>query len=133
MEWIMIFSKEETPAAIENMEYCYSGFVIQPEEMREGDSVYIGTLAYDGRFIYKTVVTQLNAHTLANGMVLAQVEPLYPIRLSEDLLLDKLSIKHEEVLEPQKVSELLGDTLSDIFEKDEEIDEAEYMKIINGK
>ena len=131
MEWIMIFSKEETPAAIENMEYCYSGFVIQPEEMQEGDDVYIGTLAYEGRFIYKTVVAQVNAHTLANGMVLAQVEPLYPIRLSNDLLLDKLSIKQEEVLEPQKISESLGDKLSEIFEKDEDIDEQEYMRILN--
>lgn len=133
MEWIMIFSKEETPAAIENMEYCYSGFVIQPEEMQEGDSVYIGTLAYDGRFIYKTLVTQLNAHTLANGMVLAQVEPLYPIRLSDELLLDKLSIKKKEILEPQKISEELGESLSSIFEKDEDLDEAEYMKILNGQ
>lgn len=90
--WIYILDEPDTFSVVDMIEHSGTAYLPQLDEMKRGDIVFIATLEYGARLLYRLSISRLDAWIADDGEVFCDTMAVQNMEISDDLLLSKYPI-----------------------------------------
>lgn len=87
--WIYILDEPDTFSVVDMIEHSGTAYLPQLDEMKRGDIVFIATLEYGARLLYRLSISRLDAWIADDGEVFCDTMAVQNMEISDDLLLGK--------------------------------------------
>ena len=87
--WIYILDEPDTFSVVDMIEHSGTAYLPQLDEMKRGDIVFIATLEYGARLLYRLSISRLDAWIADDGEVYCDTMAIQSMEVSDTLLLSK--------------------------------------------
>lgn len=118
--WTYILDEMDTFSVVNMIEHTGSAFLPQMDGMEVGDVIFLATLEYGARFIYRLTISRLDAWQSDDGEMFCDTYAEQPMEISDALLLSRHFAKGEVSAGdeyPQLGDARLSSKVNDIFEE----------------
>ena len=116
--WIYILDEPDTFSVVDMIEHSGTAYLPQLDEMKQGDIVFIATLEYGARLLYRLSITRLDAWIADDGEVFCDTMADQSMEISDALLLSRfpsLEVKEEGDEYPHPLDIVTASDIDDAF------------------
>ena len=118
--WIYILDEPDTFSVVDMIEHTGTAYLPQMDEMKQGDIVFIATLEYGARLLYRLSISRLDAWIADDGEVFCDAMAEQSMEISDALQLDKfpsLEVGEEGDEYPHPLDIVTASEIDDVFEE----------------
>lgn len=118
--WIYILDEPDTFSVVDMIEHTGTAYLPQQDEMKMGDRVFVATLEYGARLLYRLSISKLDAWIADDGEAFCDSMAEQNMEISDTLLLDKfpsLEVGEEGDELPHPLDIATASEINDVFEE----------------
>lgn len=118
--WIYILDEPDTFSVVDMIEHTGTAYLPQMDEMKHGDIVFIATLEYGARLLYRLSISRLDAWIADDGEVYCDTMAIQSMEVSDTLLLSKFpsqEVGEEGDGHPHPLDIATASEIDDVFEE----------------
>lgn len=118
--WIYLLDRPDTLSVVDMIEHTGTAYLPQQDEMKQGDIVFIATLEYGARLLYRLLITRLDAWIADDGEVFCDTMAVQNMETADSLLLGKfpsIEVKEEGDEYPHPLDAGKASEIEDVFEE----------------
>lgn len=118
--WIYILDEPDTFSVVDMIEHSGTAYLPQLDEMKRGDIVFIATLEYGARLLYRLSISRLDAWMADDGEAFCDSIAEQGMEITDTLLLDKfpsLEVGEEGDEQPHPLDFVTASEIDDVFEE----------------
>ena len=118
--WIYILDEPGSFSVVDMIEHTGTAYLPQIDEMKHGDIVFIATLEYGARLLYRLSISRLDAWIADDCEVYCDTMAIQSMEVSDTLLLSKfpsLEVGEEGDEHPHPLDIATASEIDDVFEE----------------